>query len=362
MDSQPPVTPDSKQEQEWRQGFRFLPIILFVFGVVLLFIGGIAALLYWVFSENTGIRNLWFLVCCVPFIVIVIAILIIYSLYNRYGKPLGQIFTAIDSVAEGDLSVRVPADNSPQFGELIKRFNKMVSELERSEQQRRDLTADIAHELRTPLHIIQGNLEGILDGVYDTASQHINDALEETKLLGRLVDDLQTLSLAETGQLPLHKSQILIADLIVDQAASFKAQAASIGVALNTNVPDTALEITADYVRLSQVLSNLITNALRYTPKGGTITLQANTIEGQPARVRIRIKDTGTGIPAEDLPYIFDRFWRGERSRTRDGHSNSGLGLAISRQLVYAHGGKIEVHSVVGQGTEFSIELPEVSA
>jgi len=354
-----PTTPRAKQQEEWRQGVRFLPVILFLFGAILLFIGGIAAVLYWIFSENTGIRNLWFLICCVPFVVIFVAILIIYSLYTRYGKPLGQIFSAIDSVAEGDLSARVPEDSSPQFGELIKRFNKMVGELERSEQQRRDLTADIAHELRTPLHIIQGNLEGILDGVYEARPKHINDALEETKLLGRLVDDLQTLSLAETGQLPLHKTRFVVADLISDLAASFTSQAASAGVGLKTNVTDAKAEITADYVRLNQVLSNLMTNALRYTPKGGSITLEAATSGGQPPGVQIRVKDTGTGISAEDLPFIFDRFWRGEKSRTREGRSNSGLGLAISRQLIYAHGGTIEARSVMGQGTEFIIELPE---
>jgi signal transduction histidine kinase len=345
----------SEAQPEWRQAMRFLPILLMFFALILLFIGGIAALLYYVFTEYSGIRNIWFLVCCLPIAIILTAFFIVYSLYSRYGKPLSQIFKAIDSVAEGDLAVRVPEDDSPQFGELIKRFNKMVVELERSDKQRRDLTADIAHELRTPLHIIQGKLEGMIDGVYQPTPQHINDALDETKLLAHLVEDLQTLSLAETGQLPLHRTRFLVADLIEDVRSSFSAQAASLGFELTTTVADPAQEISADLMRLNQVLSNLVANALRYTPSGGKISLVAESGAG----ARITVSDTGVGIPAADLPFIFDRFWRGEKSRSRDGQSTSGLGLAISRQLILAHGGTIEVQSEVGRGTTFVIELPE---
>ncbi len=359
MPEQTPTTSNTRQQEEWRYGVRFLPILLFVFAVILLLIGGVAAGLYLIFSEYSGIRNLWILVCFVPFVVVILAIVIVNSLYTRYGKPMGQIFRAIDSVAEGNLSVRVPEDNSPQFGELIKRFNKMVVELERADKQRRDLTADIAHELRTPLHIIQGNLEGILDGVYDATPKHINDALDETKLLAHLVEDLQTLSLAETGQLPLHKTRFLLADLIQDVTASFSSQAAGLGIDLKTSIADPNQQITADFLRLNQVLSNLVTNALRYTDKGGMITLETESSRSLAGKVRIRISDTGIGIPPEDLPFIFDRFWRGEKSRTRDGHATSGLGLAISRQLIYAQGGTIETQSEVGKGTNFVIELPE---
>ncbi|MEX2160393.1 MAG: HAMP domain-containing sensor histidine kinase [Anaerolineales bacterium] len=359
MSQQPSTHPRPTKQEEWRQGVRFLPIFLLIFLVILLLIGGIAAVFYLVFTQVSGISNIWLLVCCLPFVVILMAIAIIYSLYSRYGRPLGRVFSAIDSVAEGDLSVRVPEDNSPQFGELIKRFNKMVVELERADKQRRDLTADIAHELRTPLHIIQGNLEGILDGVYDAAPRHINDALEETKLLGRLVDDLQTLSLAESGQLPLHKTSFQLGDLMRDITLSFSAQAASLGVELKTNIGDPKQQITADYVRLSQVLSNLISNALRYTPKGGAISIETESARDATGLVRIRVKDTGVGIPPEELPFIFDRFWRGEKSRTRAGHSTSGLGLAISKQLIYAHSGTIEAQSELGKGTNFLIELPQ---
>ena len=252
--------------------------------------------------------------------------------------------------------MRVPNDDSPQFGELIKRFNKMVGELARSEQQRRNLTADIAHELRTPLHIIQGNLEGIVDGVYQPTPEHLNNTLDETRLLTRLVNDLQTLSLAETGQLPLHPTRFLLADLIADLTSSFSSQATFLVVDLKTHIADADQQVNADYDRLNQVLSNLISNALRHTPEGGTISIETGSGSSVERSVRIAVKDTGSGIPSEDLPFIFDRFWRADKSRT--GRTHSGLGLAIAKQLIHAHSGTIEAQSVLGKGTTFIIELP----
>lgn len=345
-------SPPRKQQNEW----RYFPCAVLAIGALLLFIGGGSALLYLTFSEYTGVRNIWLLVCGAPLLLIILAMFTMFTLYTRYGKPVEQIVRAIDSIAEGDLSVRVPEDNSPQFDRIIKRFNKMVGELERSDQQRRNLTADIAHELRTPLHIIQGNLEGILDGVYQPTTEHINNTLDETRLLTRLVDDLQTLSLAETGQLPLHSTRFLLADLIADLASSFSSQAASQGIDLQTSLSDPAQEITADYDRLDQVLSNLISNALRHTPRGGTISIETESIVDEERSVRITVRDTGAGIAAEDLPFIFDRFWRADRSRTERIHS--GLGLAITRQLILAHGGRTDVQSELGRGTTFIIDLP----
>jgi signal transduction histidine kinase len=241
------------------------------------------------------------------------------------------------------------------FSELVKRFNKMVEELERADQQRRNLTSDIAHELRTPLHIIQGNLEGVIDGVYQPTPEHINNTLDETRLLSRLVDDLQTLSLAEAGQLPLHTTRFLLADLTDDLTSSFSAQAASQGVDLTVDNADPDQTITADYDRLNQVLSNLVSNALRHTPQGGKISIETEAMTGGERSARIKVKDTGSGIASDNLPFIFDRFWRGDRSRTD--RSNSGLGLAISKQLILAHKGAIEVESEIGKGTMFIIEL-----
>lgn len=338
-----------------RRGRRFAPFGFFFFSIFSLFFGGVAAILYWAFSEYSGIRNIWLLICAAPVAVLILAVFTMFTLYMRFGKPLGDLFNAIDSVAEGNLSVRVKENKSDMFSELVKRFNKMLEELERAEQQRRNLTADIAHELRTPLHIIQGNLEGLLDGVYEATPEHVNNTLDETKLLARLVDDLQTLSLAETGQLPLHPTRFLLADLMQDLTSSFSSQAKAQGITLSSEMDDSAQQLNADYDRLNQVLSNLISNALRHTPSGGEISIEAESIQGQERSVRIRVKDSGAGIASENLPFIFDRFWRGDKSRTN--RSNSGLGLAISKQLILAHKGTIEVESEVGKGTMFVIEL-----
>lgn len=351
MTTQPPASPRKRDD-----GSRYAPCALVVLGVALLAIGGTAAILYLVFSEYSGVRNIWILACGAPVAVIVLGIFLAYTLYARYGRPLRRILGAIDAVAEGNLGVRVPADNSPQFGELIKRFNKMVGELERAQQQRRNLTADIAHELRTPLHLIQGNLEGLLDGVYQPTPEHFNATLDETRLLTRLVKDLQTLSLAETGQLPLHPTRFTLADLLQDLTTSFSAQAAADGVVLKTDLAEPEQSITADYDRLNQVMSNLIANALRYTPSGGMIRIETGPGSGEGYSARLRVQDTGAGIAAEDLPFIFDRFWRADRARGERTHS--GLGLAIVQQLVHAHRGRIDVQSTVGTGTTFSIDLP----
>jgi len=339
-----------------RRPGRFVPFMIFFIISAFLFVGGAAAILYLIFSEYSGLRNIWILLCGAPVILVVFVIFTIFNLYTRFGRPLEELFNAINAVEEGNLSVRVPEKNSDIFSDLFKRFNKMVGELERAEQQRRNFTADIAHELRTPLHILQGNLEGIVDGVYQPTPEHINNTLDETRLLTRLVNDLQTLSLAETGQLPLHPTRFLLADLIPDLTSSFSSQAASLGIDLKTNVADPNQELTADYDRLNQVLSNLISNALRHTPRGGIISIETGPGSSADRSVRISVKDTGAGIASEDLPFIFDRFWRGDKSRSERTHS--GLGLAITKQLILAHGGTIEAQSEPGKGTTFSIELP----
>jgi signal transduction histidine kinase len=338
---------------------RFLRFALLILIFISLFVSGSAALFYLIFSKYTGVQNIWLLVCGAPVALVVLIIFLIFNLYMRYGKPLEQLFNAINEVEEGNLSIRVPEVKSDVFSDLIKRFNKMIGELERAEQQRRNLTADIAHELRTPLHIIQGNLEGVIDGIYDPTTEHINNTLDETKLLGRLVNDLQTLSLAETGQLPLHPTRFLLVDLIQDVTSSFASQATSQGVDLQTNIANPNQYLSADYDRLNQVLSNLVSNALRHTPEGGTISIETGSASNPERSVRITIKDSGLGIASEDLPFIFDRFWRADKSRSERTHS--GLGLAITKQLIHAHNGTIEAQSdgVPGKGTTFIIELPE---
>lgn len=350
----------------WRRSRRFVfwGFAALFGGLALVFLLGVATVIYLAFGRaGFDLRHPpggLLLLCVVPFVFIFLSSLLGAVGFRRFGRPLADLVAAIETVARGDLSVRLKEHNPPQLRALARSFNNMVGELERAEQQRRNMTADIAHELRTPLHVIQGNLEGMLDGVYEPNRENLSATLEETHLLARLVADLQTLSLAEAGQLPLHPTRFLVSDLLADAATSFSPQAATQQIDLAVEVSDAArtLELDADYDRLDQVLSNLIANALRYTPPGGKITLR---VEAAPqALVRITVADTGSGIPPEDLPFVFDRFWKADRSRTRGSGAGSGLGLAISRQLIRAHGGTIEVASQPGQGTTFIIELGPV--
>jgi signal transduction histidine kinase len=282
------------------------------------------------------------------------------------SRPLVNLTTATRAVAAGDLSIRVPTHYPGEVGELAGAFNQMAQELARAEDLRRNLTTDVAHELRTPLSVIRGKLEGVLDGVYPATPEHLQPILEETKLLAHLVEDLRLLALAEAGQLGLEKRPMDISDLLQDAHVNFSPQASDRGVTLALDLPPELPEVMADWRRIAQVLGNLLTNALRHTPQGGLVTLSAALKEpafraeadgdGKPPRrdgadvggeiVEVAVADTGTGISSEDLPLIFERFWRGDRSRSR-ASGGSGLGLAIARQLVEMH-----------QGSTFRFTLP----
>jgi two-component system sensor histidine kinase BaeS len=344
-----------------KRGFLFLRLVG-AFGLLaVLLLGGMAALAFLLARFSGGdvqtAALVWLGGCGLSLALPLLAAALAVRAFRGIATPLAEVMAAADAVAEGDLSVRVPQHSPGDFGRLAQSFNRMAEELEHADLQRRNLTADVAHELRTPLHIIQGNLEGVLDGVYEPTPEHIDATLDETRALARLVDDLRTLSLAEAGQLPLVWEPVDVPELLADVSTSFSGQAEAAGIDLSVEVGEDppSMEITADVGRLDQVLSNLIANGLRYTPPGGAITLRAEPLEGG---VRIIVADTGEGIPSEDLPYIFDRFWRGDRSRSHAGGAGSGLGLAIARQLIHAHGGRISVQSQPDQGTIFTIELP----
>jgi two-component system OmpR family sensor kinase/two-component system sensor histidine kinase BaeS len=364
---------DSGSWREWRRPpgwagkrrFLFWRFVGFLGAFSLLFLLALTILLAVALGQQRGFPLgpgvLLLVFCGVPFAFFGLVALLGSLIFRRIGSPMAEVMAAADAVAEGDLTVRVREGVPGEVGRLASSFNRMTAELARAEQQRRNLTADVAHELRTPLHIIQGNLEGLLDGVYESTPEHIAATLEETHLLARLVNDLQTLSLAETGQLPLHPVDVSAADLLSDVATSFAGQAAEAGIELKVESEGepARLELHADPDRLDQVLSNLVANGLRYTPSGGQITMRAEPL---PDGVRLTVSDQGEGIPPEELPYIFDRFWRGDRSRTRSSSTGSGLGLAIAKGLVQAHGGRIRADSRPGQGTTFTIDLPRISS
>ncbi|MCB0115030.1 MAG: HAMP domain-containing protein, partial [Caldilineaceae bacterium] len=300
--------------RRWHKRRRwFFGRALFFVGFLALLVGGGMAILAMLLTRVFGgdgqiVWMVWLGGCGLSLALPLLALTFGLRSLRRIALPFTDIIAALDAAADGDLSVRVPERGRGEMGWLANSFNRMLGELERTDQQRRNLTADVAHELRTPLHIIQGNLEGILDGVYTADSEHIEATLEETRLLSRLVDDLRVLSLAEAGELPLHREDVDIADLLADVATSFSGQADAQGITLHSSAPQTPLSVHADADRLDQVLSNLVANALRHTPSGGEVVLSAVQNEDT---VEIRVRDSGEGIPVEDLPFLFDRFWRG---------------------------------------------------
>lgn len=268
---------------------------------------------------------------------------------RRVVVPLGDLIDAAEKVEAGDYAVRVRPRGPRELRSLASAFNSMSARLERSEAQRQQLLADVTHELRTPLTVVQGNLEALLDNVYPADAQHLAPILEETRVLSRLVEDLRTLSIAEAGALALHRESTDIGGLVTDSVASFRTQADGAGVALVTETAAALPQADIDPVRLREVLSNLLSNALRYTPRGGTVRVSATASDG---RLTISVRDTGPGISVDALPHVFDRFYKSDESR------GAGLGLAIAKSLVVAHGGEISATSEVGHGTEMRFTLP----
>ena len=265
------------------------------------------------------------------------------------GMPLGDIVSAAERVGSGDYSARLVERGPPFLRSVARAFNTMASRLARQEQLRRDLMADVAHELRTPLSIMRGRLEGIVDGVYPRDAATLATLLDETTVLERLVEDLRTLAHAEGGTLKLQKETTDVAVLIADVVRSFAAQAQGAGVELRIEPAKELPLAEIDPVRVREVLANLLANALRYTPRGGHVSVSASPGE---TTITIAVTDTGAGIAAEELPRIFDRFAKGVDSR------GSGLGLAIARKLVEAHGGTIAARSATGAGTTMTVVLP----
>ncbi len=271
------------------------------------------------------------------------------------AAPLSQLATAAHRFALGDLDERVPVHGTEEMAEAAQAFNDMAASLKEAEILRRNLVADIAHELRTPLTVIQGNLQAILDDVYPLEKREIATVFDETLVLGRLVSDLRDLSQAEAGQLHLSVQPIEVQSVLDSVRNAFADLARQQGVHLNGTDAYGIPPVMADPDRLRQILNNLVSNALRHTPEDGTVAIMA---EAQASgQIRFSVTDTGPGIPSEDLAQVFGRFWRAERSRSRE-HGGSGLGLAIARQLVEAQGGEIGVESEVGRGSVFWFTLP----
>ena len=280
------------------------------------------------------------------------------GLSRRILRPVETLTAAARRMEKGDLSQRVEAQSSDEIGELARAFNAMADGLNRLEELRRNMVSDVAHELRTPLSNIRGYLEAVRDGVVEPKPEVIDSLYEEAMLLNRLVDDLQELALAEAGQLTLERQLVAPAGLANRAVEAARGQASASGIALRTDLPERLPLVNVDPQRIGQVLGNLLSNALTHTPSGVEVVV---TARADGSEVQLSVSDTGEGVRPEHLPYIFERFYRADRSRSRT-TGGTGLGLAIAKQLVEAHGGRIEVESEVGQGTRFTFTLPVAEA
>jgi signal transduction histidine kinase len=283
-----------------------------------------------------------------------IALIVTFFLSRRVLAPVRSLTSAARQLGRGDFSQRVHVKDRGELGELADTFNSMASDLERAERLRRSMVADAAHELRTPLSNIRGQLEAVRDGVIKPDADTISSLNEEAVLLSRLVDDLQELSLAEAGELKLNRQTEDIARLIEQAVVAQQTQAATKGISVSADLPDKLPPVSIDPYRIGQVLRNLLENAIAHTGTGGTITVSARQ---QGNYIEVAVVDTGEGIPPEDLPNIFERFYRVDKSRAR-ATGGSGLGLTITKRLVEVHGGKIEAHSEPGKGSRFSFTIP----
>ena len=285
---------------------------------------------------------------------VLIAALLTFSLaMRRVGLPLGDVVGAADRVARGDYTARIAEKGPPFLRAVARAFNAMTARLEEQDRQRRELLADIAHELRTPLAVVQGRLEGLLDGVYSRDESHLGEVLEETRMLARLVEDLGTLAHSERGVMALQREPTDLAVLIHDTVRALADEADARGVSVRVEDFAEFPLLDVDPLRIRQVLTNLVSNAIRHSKGGAAVSIAA---ERRADTIVVSVRDTGPGIGPEELPRIFDRFQKGPLSQ------GSGLGLAIARNLVTAHGGEISADSAPGQGTTvaFTIPLPAV--
>jgi two-component system OmpR family sensor kinase/two-component system sensor histidine kinase BaeS len=276
-------------------------------------------------------------------------VLVFVAAMRRVGLPMGDVVSATDRVAAGDFSARVAERGPPFLRGVARAFNSMTARLQEQDRQRRDLMADVAHELRTPLAVVQGRLEGLLDGVYPRDDARLSEVLEETRLLARLVEDLGTLAHSERGTLGLQKEPTDLGVLLGDAARALASEAAAQGVTVQVDDATDLPLLDLDPLRIREVVTNLIANAIRHGGAGAAVFVGT---ERRSDDVVVRVRDTGPGIPADERPRVFDRFHKGPRSL------GSGLGLAIARNLVVAHGGEIAVESEVGRGTTVTFTLP----
>ena len=321
---------------------------------VLLVIGGITALATWIAAALLGFlapgAGPSALTAVAVLVVLVIVGAIAFRVFASAFRPLADLADATGRLADGEPGVRVRPRGPRQVRGLGASFNAMADRLDRSREDRKALLADVTHELRTPLTVIVGGLEAMTDGVHPMDEDHIAPLLAETQVMERLLEDLRTLSLAEAGALPLHREPVDLVALAAEVVSSQAAIASLRGVTLSAG-GDASLETSVDPVRIREIVVNLVANALRHTPSGGSVAV---TVRAQGGEALVEVRDTGDGIPPADLARVFDRFQR------RADAGGSGLGLAIVQNLAAAHGGTVEAESdgIPGRGSRFRVRLP----
>ncbi len=283
---------------------------------------------------------------------ILVALLVGAFLAGTLSRPLRKLTTATQELASGNLGHQVDVSSNDEIGNLAQAFNKMSIDLAEGERLRQQMTADIAHDLRTPLSVILGYTEALSEGKFEGDSEIYDAMHNEAQNLNRLIDDLRTLSLADAGKLSLEKTSILASEILQQAHASWRMTASNKQIELNL-AAESDFDLSVDPGRMGQIMSNLISNSIRYTPAGGSITLGTRR-DGE--RKVITVQDTGSGMPAEQLPHIFDRFYRADSAR-HTAQGQSGLGLAIVKSLVEAHNATISVDSAPNQGTIFTVSF-----
>jgi signal transduction histidine kinase len=355
---QPPWWPDDfawpPTDQAWsRQRARIVrKLVLFLlgFGLVMCLFGWGMSIIFRPSSWEGGPSpHLW--IIAIVLVTAVVTALIKMSHFRKGLSSVVDLMEAADRVATGDYSHRVEPRGAGEIQKLAASFNSMVERLQLNDDQRRRLLADIAHEFRTPLAVIQGTIEGVIDGVYPNDAAHLEPLLSEVAVMTRLLDDLQLLAHAEAGQLVLHREPVDLAALIAEVIAAYQPQARQADVALLAKT-GTLPEIELDPIRIRQVLENLLSNALRYTPAGGNVTITAHFTTHQ---IVTEVRDTGRGMSDDEREKMFERFVKSADS------GGSGLGLAIARSLVEAHGGTIRADAAPGGGTTVRFTLPHSS-
>lgn len=289
---------------------------------------------------------------------VALALILGFFFTRQIVSPVGNISRAARIISSGNLNQRVEVQGSDEIAELGRSFNSMAESLNKDREWRHQMLADIAHELRTPLFILQGNTEAMLEGVFPASKENLTTIHQETLLLSRLIEDLRTLSLAEVGQLKFQPVATGLKELSSKILEGFKAQSAAKNISLSLEDDGNPAIAQVDPGRMEQVIRNLLTNALQYTPEGGKISVK---IASDEEKITLSVIDTGIGIPAEDLPRVFDRFYRVDRSRARS-TGGSGLGLAIVKQLVEGQGGRVWAESTPGTGSTFSFSVPVVQS